>query len=1018
MWLLQLLFLLVHSSIYDSNLENEDLKINVYQNENSEFSNTKAKNGNLFQISARGDFSNSQPARNVYNHEVSLPKSNINKKNKEGGSSIAFVFDTTGSMWDDLMAVRQGAKKILKTALTTPNSPITNFVLVPFADPKIGPVTETDDPEIFQNALENLWVSGGRDCPEMALGGIKKALELSKPYSQIYVFTDASAKDYHLINEVLNLIQEKQAQVVFVLTGDCGNRSASSYISYEQVAITSSGQVFHLKKKRVKTVVKFIEKNIVPNKVYLMTRDYRGTGSHSLNLPIDPTIEEVTISISGENRHLSVTDDAGKKIYPIMRKRYNGRFRGRNQRNNYKSKQVQNVSNLQNQNANVKAVLSLPNALIVNIKNPKKGNLLINVSATGVHSIRVTGRSSFDFQARFSNFRETAFADAASSPTAIFDEEDTSNQNNDTSSQIISQPRTFTPINLSGYDKIAEKTQIWSLAFINSQGDIISSSSLQKTGQNTMIPQKFMEIPHPKKVPSWYIQLEGEIDGYDFVRLSKSAIVPRKPEKPEVILAGKMEASFGNDFDFHCQVRSDLPYQISLEHMESKSILGPLAKQQSGDIIFQLKEIGKELSGNYKCQATNKMGTSSASTILSVGDPPPNIQILDGRIDYIVNINEDLLLNCNVDANGRKYSMGWYFLGNIISRQNILELTKIDWHDGGKYTCIARTENNVVSSAFVLVKVVLPPKIKISFNNDPLVLAKLLNDYSEIFDGENNDWKMTKIQQFTPNSAIYLTKNELAIFNCDSIEGEPKPGISWTRKVKNEDLEDSDEIDLISDQTEKKENWILSPNNQTLTIFSNKNNQGIFTCYGTNPGGVHVEYVEIFYKELPKISITQPEKSYILPKNSNFKLNCGITSGYPMPSLKWTFTPLNENGVADAEKITDIQFDRSELSLNNLSAENAGIYHCVAENVYGSDYDQVLIDVGYPPQVLGQGPGEAELIVTKLRFRGFSDIFYFVFLFFFLVFCYFFCFFICISFIIFILLPLFLLIKQQSTQQN
>ena len=118
LWLLQLLILLVHSSIYDSNLENEDLKINVYHNENSKkFSTTKAKNGDLFQISARGDFSSNQPARNVYNHEVSLQTKSNNKKNKEGGSSIAFVFDTTGSMWDDLMAVRQGAKKILHAPL-------------------------------------------------------------------------------------------------------------------------------------------------------------------------------------------------------------------------------------------------------------------------------------------------------------------------------------------------------------------------------------------------------------------------------------------------------------------------------------------------------------------------------------------------------------------------------------------------------------------------------------------------------------------------------------------------------------------------------------------------------------------------------------------------------------------------------------------------------------------------------------------------------------------------------------
>lgn len=95
-----------------------------------------------------------------------------------------------------------------------------------------GPAMVSKDKEDLRNAVKNIKIYNvnNRDCDELCFSGLKLALETSLISSYIYVMTDAAAKDVHLEDDIIDLVQRRRSQVN-IIKKNCIEKS-NLFINY------------------------------------------------------------------------------------------------------------------------------------------------------------------------------------------------------------------------------------------------------------------------------------------------------------------------------------------------------------------------------------------------------------------------------------------------------------------------------------------------------------------------------------------------------------------------------------------------------------------------------------------------------------------------------------------------------------------------------------------------------------------------------------------------------------------
>ncbi|XP_046720564.1 von Willebrand factor A domain-containing protein 7 isoform X2 [Silurus meridionalis] len=243
------------------------------------------------------------------------PKNFLRLLNVKQPPALVFVMDTTGSMFEEITAARLRALSIIQARASNQELGLPGtFLLIPFHDPGVGPVMETDDPNEFQEFMENLMALGGGDEPEMCLSAVQLALIHSPPLSEIFVFTDASPKDSHLYNTVKALILEKQSKVTFLLTEDPSQKdtitrrrkrretlSSDRFSLYSSLSSLSGGMTIFTTNRDIQKASAIMEDSTTSSKVTLFHAESEANSSHSFT--IDKAVSSVKLHIAGKLTH-------------------------------------------------------------------------------------------------------------------------------------------------------------------------------------------------------------------------------------------------------------------------------------------------------------------------------------------------------------------------------------------------------------------------------------------------------------------------------------------------------------------------------------------------------------------------------------------------------------------------------------------------------------------------------------------------------------------------------------------
>nr|XP_040222077.2 hemicentin-1-like [Anopheles coluzzii] len=895
---------------------------------------------------------------------------------KEGQRSLVIVFDATGSMLDDLQQLRDAARRIIAEITQRDSNPIYNYVFVPFRDPHVGPRLVTRNVDELLNALDSLQIIGGGDCPEAALEAIASAIEVAMPDSFVYVFTDATAKDFRLDQRVLQLVQRKQTPITFLLTGFCDGKGTPGYQVMNSIAAASNGQVFDLRKDQIEEVLLAIRTTMDVDHVPLQAIDSPNAREHAIALNVDSTLREFSVSVAGVKPTIEILDP--------QQAPYGG----------------------------TRDVLNLDNVRVVNVADPAPGRWNIKAGSDSSHSVRLSGLSEVQFRFGF----------------ALLEPQDTVSL----SHQPVLNRANYLAIEPTDAQLISRLASVTIASHnVGAPGGAKFNFTLPLKlvpGTGALYRTDAFDVPRQQ----FKLTLNGEnANGQTLQRLLSTAMqaIDQTPPEVSVGFAQAMDLLEGDTIMLDCRIQSPFPAMAAWVQGDSKQLV-ERQFEQSNILSLLLSNVSIADAGNYTCYAKNNIGEDRKTVVVRVTSlQKPTMRLLP-KHTLAVEGEPFIALRCFLEHHHTEGGAKLHWTHNwkplpMASGRSYLELTDIDKQHTGNYTCYADINGQRVSSEPSTVVVEYAPRVAVpsvallreygtEVELECAVDSMPLPDYQwyyqtldqtgepQVYESAISNTNRTIRFLMTPaqeglyvcearnsygfakqtfvlegaanappvikkptESTIYVAPGATITLDCVCELCQPLTDYIWTSQQGTFESSPEETIDnvrvvLDNDQSRNAVHYRL-----TIDGFR-PHNVASYTCIFSNRHGAEAMILQLHMMAPPVVDTMLLDELKIVPGSRHHRepgsrihsLSCEV-EGLPEPTVQWL-----RNGALVTET-AQLQFENDNKTIlfqQPFGETVQGSYECIASNPLGRVSSTVELLVGAAPTA----SSSAQKLVAKV----------------------------------------------------